>query len=152
MFCMEYALWLFWDISHSHIHILQTLTNVFLPVSSLRCHSNLTRGVGRFREILRAIETRTTQSLRMVRDGLAFFYFGLGLGDVYISLPSSVSCGLLKGILWLFGKYAYLLFLQRVRLGLRWLSDNPSSQKVAQHITPNFFMLWFLYGLKKLDI
>uniref|UniRef100_A0A7M4FVK2 Tetratricopeptide repeat protein 7B n=1 Tax=Crocodylus porosus TaxID=8502 RepID=A0A7M4FVK2_CROPO len=30
-----------------------------------RIHLNLTRGVGRFREILRAIETRTTQNLRM---------------------------------------------------------------------------------------
>lgn len=30
------------------------------------CRSNLTRGVGRFREILRAVESRTTQSLRMV--------------------------------------------------------------------------------------
>ncbi|XP_028838213.1 tetratricopeptide repeat protein 7B [Denticeps clupeoides] len=28
-------------------------------------HHNLTRGVGRFREILRAVETRTTQNLRM---------------------------------------------------------------------------------------
>lgn len=39
----------------------------FLPVSCQRCNSNLTRGVGRFREILRAVENRTTQSLRMVR-------------------------------------------------------------------------------------
>lgn len=29
-------------------------------------YRNLTRGVGRFREILRAVETRTTQNLRMV--------------------------------------------------------------------------------------
>lgn len=62
----------------------------FLFVSSLHCHSNLTRGVGRFREILRAVENRTTQSLRMVRDGLCceagfFFYLGLSLGDVYAS-------------------------------------------------------------------
>lgn len=37
-------------------------------VSPHRCHSNLTRGVGRFREILRAVESRTTQSLRMVSE------------------------------------------------------------------------------------
>uniref|UniRef100_A0AAQ4NQW7 Tetratricopeptide repeat protein 7 N-terminal domain-containing protein n=1 Tax=Gasterosteus aculeatus aculeatus TaxID=481459 RepID=A0AAQ4NQW7_GASAC len=46
-------------------HTVQTLTSVPLPVSSLHCHSNLTQGVGRFREILRAVENRTTQSLRM---------------------------------------------------------------------------------------
>ena len=52
----------------------QTLTRVLLPVSSPRCRSNLTRGVGRFREILRAVENRTTQSLRMVRDEGMFIY------------------------------------------------------------------------------
>uniref|UniRef100_S4RES9 Tetratricopeptide repeat domain 7B n=1 Tax=Petromyzon marinus TaxID=7757 RepID=S4RES9_PETMA len=36
-------------------------------VLSIR-NGNLTRGVGRFREILRAVETRTTQNLRMVWD------------------------------------------------------------------------------------
>lgn len=41
---------------------------VCLVVSPHRCHSNLTRGVGRFREILRAVESRTTQSLRMVSE------------------------------------------------------------------------------------
>lgn len=36
------------------------------PCQILCAHRNLTRGVGRFREILRAVETRTTQNLRMV--------------------------------------------------------------------------------------
>uniref|UniRef100_A0A8C2G7T7 Tetratricopeptide repeat domain 7B n=1 Tax=Cyprinus carpio TaxID=7962 RepID=A0A8C2G7T7_CYPCA len=45
----------------------------FLETGLQRAHvihfknGNLTRGVGRFREILRAVETRTTQNLRMVR-------------------------------------------------------------------------------------
>lgn len=34
--------------------------------NSMFIYRNLTRGVGRFRELLRAIETRTTQNLRMV--------------------------------------------------------------------------------------
>lgn len=36
------------------------------PCQILCAHRNLTRGVGRFRELLRAVETRTTQNLRMV--------------------------------------------------------------------------------------
>lgn len=34
--------------------------------NSMFIYRNLTRGVGRFRELLRAVETRTTQNLRMV--------------------------------------------------------------------------------------
>ena len=36
------------------------------PYQILCAHRSLTRGVGRFRELLRAVETRTTQNLRMV--------------------------------------------------------------------------------------
>lgn len=36
------------------------------PCQILCAHRSLTRGVGRFRELLRAVETRTTQNLRMV--------------------------------------------------------------------------------------
>lgn len=81
----------FWR-RHLKLHIIQTLVKrrscFFLqrppsenahtsesyqrsfPVFSLHSQSNLTRGVGRFREILRAVESRTTQSLRMVSSSL----------------------------------------------------------------------------------
>lgn len=51
-------------LKHTHLRICS------LPVFSLHSQSNLTRGVGRFREILRAVESRTTQSLRMVSSSL----------------------------------------------------------------------------------
>lgn len=103
-----------WDILHSHIQALQTLTSVFfLPVSSPRCRSNLTRGVGRFREILRAVENRTTQSLRMVRDGLRgwlVFYVGLRSGYV-LCITSGFPFDLLKGKVWHFVLYVHLFAL-----------------------------------------
>uniref|UniRef100_A0A3B1K570 Tetratricopeptide repeat domain 7B n=1 Tax=Astyanax mexicanus TaxID=7994 RepID=A0A3B1K570_ASTMX len=46
-------------------YILCIIVNAQYLYSCLCFCSNLTRGVGRFREILRAIETRTTQNLRM---------------------------------------------------------------------------------------
>lgn len=47
---------------------LTALVEYFSFSASLFCRRNLTQGVGRFREILRAVETRTTQNLRMVRN------------------------------------------------------------------------------------
>lgn len=48
------------------IKYLVLIHAIWKPCQILCAHRNLTRGVGRFREILRAVETRTTQNLRMV--------------------------------------------------------------------------------------
>lgn len=120
-----------WDILHSHIQALQTLTSVFLPVSSPRCRSNLTRGVGRFREILRAVENRTTQSLRMVRDGLRgwlVFYVGLRSGYV-LCITSGFPFDLLKGKVWHFVLYVHLFALL--------------TRSEVKHMAPNKWFLCF---------
>uniref|UniRef100_A0A7N6FD67 Tetratricopeptide repeat protein 7B n=1 Tax=Anabas testudineus TaxID=64144 RepID=A0A7N6FD67_ANATE len=58
------------DIALLYLQEAEKVCFVFLTVSRLHFLSNLTQGVGRFREILRAVETRTTQNLRMVRGRL----------------------------------------------------------------------------------
>uniref|UniRef100_A0AAY4B0X7 Tetratricopeptide repeat protein 7 N-terminal domain-containing protein n=1 Tax=Denticeps clupeoides TaxID=299321 RepID=A0AAY4B0X7_9TELE len=54
--------------------------------------SNLTRGVGRFREILRAVETRTTQNLRMVSTKLWKWMYLSGLTGEGSAILTLLSC------------------------------------------------------------
>ncbi|MGH0171163.1 UNVERIFIED_CONTAM: hypothetical protein FKN15_060382 [Acipenser sinensis] len=67
----------------------------FLETGLQRAHviyfknGNLTRGVGRFREILRAIETRTTQNLRMANRDAVLSRIPEHNNDRIISLQSS---------------------------------------------------------------
>lgn len=63
------------------------------PCQILCAHRNLTRGVGRFREILRAVETRTTQNLRMVSvmDNLIEARRALQVFSLLASLPLPLS-------------------------------------------------------------
>lgn len=56
--------------------------------NSMFIYRNLTRGVGRFRELLRAVETRTTQNLRMVSyiKSLSYCSIWISVGRESISI------------------------------------------------------------------
>uniref|UniRef100_A0A669D4K7 Tetratricopeptide repeat protein 7B n=1 Tax=Oreochromis niloticus TaxID=8128 RepID=A0A669D4K7_ORENI len=78
--------------------VVQQLVIFFLSfhVSCLHHCSNLTQGVGRFREILRAIETRTTQNLRMIQSAASVLFhqfvlitFSPFFSSLFLSLSSS---------------------------------------------------------------
>ena len=102
LLCRQSAWSYVYKIFNTNAHQMETL-------SILCAHRNLTRGVGRFRELLRAVETRTTQNLRMVR---------VTADLIEEVIPHSLSLSL---------SLSYVLFRYSLQPWLVWLSGLSAS-------------------------